>query len=146
MQSESQVADIARVIQLSVAPVFLLMAVCSLMGVLAGRLARIIDRARVLEELLHDATDERPTHLHDDLSTLSRRARLTNLGMTLSVAAALFVGAVIITLFASSIFHVDLTLEVSGLFIAGLVMLLGALLAFLREIRTASLALRIGPH
>ena len=37
-------------IQLAVAPVFLLTAVSGMIGAVAGRLARIIDRARLLEE------------------------------------------------------------------------------------------------
>jgi hypothetical protein len=50
MQTESQVAALGHVIQLAVAPVFLLSGVSGLLGVLTNRLSRIIDRARVLEE------------------------------------------------------------------------------------------------
>ena len=39
-------------IQLSLAPVFLLTAVAAMIGAVTGRLARIIDRARTLEERL----------------------------------------------------------------------------------------------
>ena len=44
-------------IQLAVAPVFFLTAVAGMIGSVAGRLARIIDRARKLEESLRTATD-----------------------------------------------------------------------------------------
>ena len=45
-----QVSTIAQTIQLSLAPVFMLAAIGQILNVLAGRLARVIDRARVLEE------------------------------------------------------------------------------------------------
>ena len=48
----NQFDKIAHIIQLSVAPVFLLTGVATLLNVLSGRLARIIDRARVLEKEL----------------------------------------------------------------------------------------------
>ena len=48
----NQIDQIAHVIQLSIAPVFLLTGVGTLLNVLSGRLARIIDRARVLEQRL----------------------------------------------------------------------------------------------
>jgi hypothetical protein len=49
---ESQVSAIAHVIQLAVAPMFLLTGVGAINGVMAARLARVIDRSRVLEERL----------------------------------------------------------------------------------------------
>ena len=41
---------IVHAIQLAVAPVFPLSGIAALLGVMASRLARIIDRARVLEQ------------------------------------------------------------------------------------------------
>ena len=49
-------ATVTHGIQLTVAPVFLLTAVSGMIGAVAGRLARIIDRARFLEDRL-DASD-----------------------------------------------------------------------------------------
>jgi hypothetical protein len=49
VQVTPQVSTVAHVIQLAVAPVFLLTGVSALLGVLTNRLARIIDRARALE-------------------------------------------------------------------------------------------------
>ena len=43
---------IAQTIQLSVTPVFLLVATGSLLNVIAGRLARVVDRSRTLMERL----------------------------------------------------------------------------------------------
>ena len=55
----NQIDEFAQLIPLSVAPVSLLTGVGTLLNVLNGRLARIIDRARVLERRL-----ELPNLLH----------------------------------------------------------------------------------
>jgi hypothetical protein len=137
---------IARVIQLSVAPVFLLTGVSALLGVFTNRLARIIDRARLLEGSLILPPEMQPPHIHDDLRTLSKRARLINTGITLCVATALFVCAVIVTLFVGAFLQANVTSGVTILFIVAMVALIGALISFLLEIFKATATLRIGPH
>ena len=47
-----EVVDIAHAIQLALAPVFLLSGIWVFLGVLASRLARIVDRARGMEKEL----------------------------------------------------------------------------------------------
>ena len=58
MNFDPHVPGIAGVIQLSIAPVFLLTAICALLGVLTTRLARAIDRSRWVEETLRDLAGE----------------------------------------------------------------------------------------
>jgi hypothetical protein len=63
-------------IQLSLAPVFLLTAVAAMIGAVTGRLARIIDRARALEERLDARPDAAPSAaVHAELADL--RAKLS---------------------------------------------------------------------
>ena len=50
MPDGGALTGIAHAIQLAIAPVFLLTGIASLLGVMANRLARVIDRGRVLEE------------------------------------------------------------------------------------------------
>ena len=57
--SDQTIYDISHVIQLSVAPVFLLTAIGTILGVLSSRLARIVDRARALNERLEDSPGNR---------------------------------------------------------------------------------------
>jgi hypothetical protein len=145
-QAESQVTAIAHVIQLAVAPVFLLTGVGALLGVLTQRLARIIDRARVLEERLPMASEEsRPRHL-GELELLSRRARLMNRAIGLCTTCALLICAVIVTLFVGAFLKTDVALAIGLLFVAAMLALFGGLLMFLGEIRLAMMALRIGPR
>jgi hypothetical protein len=146
LQTEPSTLGIARVVQLSVAPVFLLTGVSALLGVLTNRLGRIIDRARSLETSLLLPPELQPPQIHEDLLTLSKRARLINTGITLSVATALFVCAVIASLFVGAFMEINVTGEVAILFIVAMIALIGALISFLLEIFKATATLRIGPH
>jgi len=145
MQAEP-VATIAHVIQLSVAPVFLLTGIAGLLNVLTGRLSRIIDRGRVLERSL--LVDDASVHaaIHDMLKILSIRARWINIAISLCVGSAILVAVVIMVLFASAFFARNSTGALAGLFITAMVALICGLVFFLREIYLATSSLRIGAH
>jgi uncharacterized membrane protein len=69
--------SIARVIQLSIAPVFLLTAIGTLLTVMTNRLHRVIDRARVWEAKLENETSESEiAHYNIHIGVLSKRAKL----------------------------------------------------------------------
>jgi len=139
--SQPFVPDISHVIQLAVAPVFLLSGVGVTTGMLTNRLARIVDRARSLEARPHDPAD---TRTHTDLLALSSRAKLINRALTLCTVCAILISLVIVALFISPMFEVDLSGLIAALFIGGLVAYVVALLTFLREIFVATASLRIG--
>ena len=145
MSTAARIAILADVIRLSLAPVFLITGVASLLGVLSNRLGRIIDRARRLEKELRDADAAGIARLHDELGILSRRARLVYLAITLGVVCALLVCIVIATVFASLLLHINITSVVAILFIAAMLVLIGSLVSFLREVFLATASLRIGP-
>lgn len=137
---------IAHVIQLAVAPVFLLTGIGSMLGVLTNRLARIIDRARQWEAKLAHATEEERGTLTEDLRILSRRARLVNWAISLCTTCALFICTVVVVLFLQSLLEVHFRGVVASLFIVAMCAFILGLLFFLREIYVATRALRIGPR
>jgi hypothetical protein len=144
MAQDSGITAIAHVIQLAVAPVFLLTGVAALLGVLTSRLARIIDRARVLEERLGVLGESERAASEADLRTLSGRARHINRAISLSVTCALLVCAVIAALFGGAFLEVDASGLIGLVFIAAMLSLIGALVSFLLEIYIATRSLRIG--
>jgi hypothetical protein len=146
MQQDSGVVAVARVIQLSVAPVFLLSGIGAMLAVMTNRLGRVIDRARLLEGRLSSATPEQVKHLHGELGTLSRRAKMINNAITLCTVTALLVCAVIAALFLGTFAHFDASVPVSVLFIAAMLAFFAGLVWFLREIFLATASLRIGSH
>ena len=144
MGFETPSTGIVHVIQLAVAPVFLLSGVGVTLTVLTNRLARIVDRARVLEARPDHDEEDLQARLHGDLATLSRRAKLVNLALTLTTTCALLVCLVIVALFVGALFDVDLSSLIAVLFVAAMAAFVGGLVSFLREIFLATASLRIG--
>ena len=138
-----EISDIAHVIQLSVAPVFLLSGIGAILAVMTSRLGRIIDRARVLEARLEDAPPDRVATFEADLATLTHRASLIGPAITLCTATALLVCTVIAVLFLSAFLRFDASVPVALLFIAAMLAFFLGLLWFLREIYVATSNLRI---
>lgn len=142
----SHSANVVSYIQLAVAPVFLLTGVGSMLAVLTNRLARIIDRARAMEDRHQAATDAALRHrLHRDLKVLSQRSRLVSRAIAFCTACSLFVSLVIAVLFVQALFDVYVHGMVPVLFIVAMLAFIAGLLLFLREIHIATAALRIGP-
>jgi hypothetical protein len=139
-----EVVDIAHAIELAVAPVFLLSGIGVFLGVLTNRLARIVDRARKVEDGLRQAAAAAEEESRGQLRVASRRARLINVSITLSTIAALLVALVVALLFASTFVPINLAGPVAVLFVVAMGALVGALLSFLLEVRVAIDALRIG--
>jgi Protein of unknown function (DUF2721) len=146
VQAESQVVAIGHTIQLAVAPVFLLTGVGALLGVLTNRLARIIDRARTLEDRAAGSSDSDRSRINAELRLLSQRARRINTAVSLCTFSALLICAVIVALFVGAFLSTDLSVLIGVIFTAAMLALFTALVSFLREIYVATRSLRIGPH
>lgn len=138
-----QISDIGHVIQLAIAPVFLLTGVGTMLMVLTNRLARIIDRTRMLEDRL----DVGPNDMHmDELDVLYKRWHLINFAITLSTACGLLICLVIGLLFLGDTTNLPLDKFIAALFVSGMVALIGAFVYLLREIFVASTTLRSRRH
>jgi hypothetical protein len=144
MAPAEPIAEIAHVVQLSIAPVFLLSAVGVMLGVLTNRMSRIIDRARSLEARVAGADATRAAGLQSELAVLGNRARLVNRAIRLFTLCALMIATVVIALFVAAFFRRDFSVLIGLIFIAAMITLCGGLISFLREITLATRHLRIG--
>lgn len=126
----------SEVIQLAIAPVFLLMGVSALLGVLTGRLGRVVDRFRFLNESLAtmQADDPRQDRYSQELDILSCRANWVHWSITLCTFTLLLVVVVIGLLFLGSAINWDSSWLVSILFIFAMGSLISGLTCFIREI------------
>ena len=122
--------SVASVIQMAVAPVFLLTGIGAILSVLTGRLGRLVDRFRALTETV----SELPAIQARELSILTVRARWVHWAITLCTAAALFVSIVIAALFMGAVVDVNPSRMVSIMFIIAMTSLIIGLGCFLREI------------
>lgn len=138
-------AAIAHVIQLSVAPVFLLSGVAAFLGVMTGRLSRVIDRARRLEDSGKELDEAATRDGLRDLSVLKRRAHLASWAINTCAAAGLLVCLVIAGLFIDAFLGPELRWAVGAFFFLAMVALIAGLTFFLMEVYLATHTLRIGP-
>lgn len=136
--------SIAHVIQLAVAPVFLLSGIAALLNVLTNRLSRIVDRARRIEDQFAGAAPGRVEQLRTSLRRLAKRAQLVGWGISLCTASAILVSSVVIVLFIETITSHAGRYLVAGLFTLAMLALTAGLVCFLREIYLATRYLRIG--
>jgi CBS domain containing-hemolysin-like protein len=134
-------ADVAHIIQLAVAPVFLLSGVGVTLTLFTNRLARIVDRARILEEQL---LSQPHADLHRALAVLAKRARYINYAMALGTMSGLLVTTTVILLFTAALLGNNLTLVIAVVFSAAMLTLTASLLVFFVEVRYATTNLRIG--
>lgn len=140
-------SDISHVIQLAVAPVFLLAGIGAFVNAFAVRLGRIFDRSRLLEAAYPDSNPEKQTAIRDELVMLAHRARTAYIGIALDIFAALLICLLIASAFAGYFFGFEIRTLIAILFIAAMLSLIGGLVAFLREIFIAVTSLSIvSPH
>ena len=142
MFENTPVTGIAHVIQLAVAPVFLLTGIGAILAVMTGRLARIVDRSRALQSIPAVATIDKQA-VEAEMTTLSRRAAVVSRAISLCTLSALLVSAVIGVLFLGAFADFDTSILVGMLFISAMLAMVVALLYFLREVRIATASLCI---
>ena len=135
---EPHIIDITHVIQLAIAPVFLLTAIGTIIGVLNVRLGRNVDRRRLMEEELrasleNNETDEQRASRRE-LRLLAHRVRLIYFAMLSAGLGALLVCLVVAGAFLDALVAVDLSRFVAVLFILAMFAVIGCLGLFLREV------------
>ena len=140
------VTDITRIIQLAVAPVFLLTAIGTILSALNNRLGRIVDRRRVLEERLRKSLPEGEQPAKEDLyelELLARRISLIYHAIVLAIVCALFICLLVASAFLGVFVTVDIARLIGTLFILAMFALIGSLWMLLREV---FLAVEFGRH
>jgi Protein of unknown function (DUF2721) len=134
--------EIGHIIQLAIAPVFLLTGVGTNMLVLTNRLARIIDRYRALEERMN-GRDGLPAKLvsvteRAELDMLFKRAQKINRAIFLSTTCALLICMVVATLFIADALNLRLSLFIASLFVLAMMSLTASFIYLLREVFLAT--------
>lgn len=136
-------SDVPQAIQLALGPAFLLTAIAGLLNVMAGRLARIIDRGRHLTEAT-PLPQPLPDALRRELAALDRRRHYASAAIAACTLAALLVCTVIAALFIEALVRVSLKWPAGLLFTAATLALVVGLGYFLREVNLATATVRIG--
>lgn len=135
--------DVGHAIQLALAPVFLLTGIAGILNVMAGRLARIIDRGRHLTEDTQLVAASASPPLDQELATLEHRRHLASAAITACTFSALLVCTVIAALFLEVLLGFEFKWLVGILFTASTLALVVGLAYFLREVHLATMTIRI---
>lgn len=128
----NSIPTVAHVIQLALTPIFLIGAVSAILNVMAGRLARAVDRYRYLTE------NNSTTPLASELAILQTRVRLSQWAIILCIICACFVSISIVILFLGAELELNLSRFISVLFIIAITAFTTGLIFFLREISLAA--------
>jgi hypothetical protein len=143
MLATTAVSTIAQTIQLSVAPVFLLAGIGAILNVMAGRLGRVVDRARMLERLHPESTGpEHDRHVWE-LRLLDRRITVINAAIFVIVMSAIAVCLLVALLFVAELTHLEIGNAVAIVFVLAMALLILSLGLFLFEVRLALRSIRI---
>ncbi|HEX2565432.1 MAG TPA: DUF2721 domain-containing protein [Burkholderiales bacterium] len=135
-------SEIGHVIQLAIAPVFLLTAIGAILNVLTGRLGRAVDRRRVLTAEMPGLGPDIAALAQQELEFEHRRIRLVYVAIGLAVLSALVVCLMIPIAFIDAFVALDLGKLVATLFVLALLALTGSLAVFMREIFLAVASVR----
>jgi hypothetical protein len=142
---QTSVDVVAHLIQLAVAPVFLIAGVGAILNVLSGRLARITDRIERINSVINDARLKNIDITSETLEVrrlqrkyLRIRAKNMNMAILFCILTGILVALVIMMLFMSSIFDFNAGLLITVAFITAMVSLMISLILFVREIFMAT--------
>lgn len=135
--------ELIPILQTAIGPVILISGVGLLILSMTNRLGRAIDRARSLAGKYPQTTAEHQSAMLDQLHTLWRRAKTLRLAIGLASLSVLLAGVLIISLFVTALFHLEIVWWVSGVFIGCLASLTGSLVAFMYDMQLSLAALKV---
>jgi hypothetical protein len=134
MAYDPHIPEIATVIQLAVAPVFMLTAVGTIIAALNIRLGRAVDRRNDLEEKLPHMVPEETPSAHQELEAIARRIHFVYLSIVAAVISGLFICLLIAGAFVATFVRTDISYTIGAMFALAVLALTVSLLLFLREI------------
>ncbi|MEO0974816.1 MAG: DUF2721 domain-containing protein [Pseudomonadota bacterium] len=142
----SRMQTTSAIIQLSLAPVFLLVAIGQILNAVTARLARVVDRSRVLTaRLQNDPGCGEDAQVRAELRGLGWRMRFANLAAAFLSTAAVCVCVVVTLLFVDSLVAANLEWLIVSLFMFTMGLITGGLVTFLGEVSVATTHLRLDP-
>lgn len=134
---------IVQTIQLSLAPVFVLVAIGNILNILSTRLGRVVDRARALQQMHNETQGDAHDVVVLEIRATDRRIAIITQAIRLMVISGLAIGITVAVLFTQGIFGFDLHVLAAVMFLTSVVLLLIGLVMFLHETQVAAASLRI---
>jgi len=144
MQIDAHTSSVVQLIQLSLAPVFLIVGVGQMINAVTGRLARVIDRARWYDDKKRqEGSDTYEPHEIDELRSLRKRMKFANWSITFLTLAVSLICIDVILLFINGLISTDLEPAILGLFVFSLISITFGIISFFMEVSIATATLKI---
>ncbi len=134
---------VISVLQTALTPAFLLVAVGSLLNVLTGRLSRIVDRSRDLQQIHAETEGAAHERVVNELRIVERRMHVVGSSILLAVLSAITVCVMIGILFAMGLNLFSAAWIAAAVFMLAIALLAACLFQFVREIRLATHAIYV---
>jgi hypothetical protein len=131
------------IIQLSISPVILISGLGGLMITLTNRMARIVDRSRVLSGQVRGAAPEDRKHIESQLKIMWGRANLMRWSVTCAGASMLVACLLVGVVFLGALVGSSLAPALISLFALSILFLITSLILFLRDLFVSLVALGI---
>ena len=143
LAAPADLTAILPLIQASISPVILISGLGALVISMTTRMGRIVDRSRNLAGLVRQAKGGERTHIEHQLEIMFRRAKLMRLAMTLVISSIFTSGSLIMVLFVGQVLEVKVANVTLGVFMLSVVLMLGGMAAFIRDVYLSLNALNI---
>ncbi len=138
------VSELLPILQSSIGPVILISGVGLLLLTLTNRFGRMLDRARSLNhELRSDPPSDKQEALRTQISILMRRAGILRMSITLGAVTVLLAAVLMLLLFLSAWFQLEMSGLIAGVFCVAQLCLIGAMVAFIGDMHLALAAVRL---
>ncbi|WP_232628804.1 DUF2721 domain-containing protein [Methylobacterium sp. Leaf118] len=134
--------SIAHIIQVALAPAFLLSALATLLNVFSTRLGRVADKVDRLTADLVGAGPEEAAALAQRLAYLRRRSGLLDAAVVMASLGGVMTGVAVLTLFVGALRDASAASILFACFGLALLCTVGALVAFMAEILLAGRGVR----
>lgn len=136
--------ELIPILQLSIGPVILISGVGLLLLTLTNRFGRLVDRSRTLmHELAHAPAGEEAGKLRAQIDILYRRSTILRVSITLGAVTVLMDGILMLALFLSALLNWESAGAIVAIFCVAIVALIGSMIAFLRDMNLALMAVQL---
>jgi hypothetical protein len=142
MTNPNDAQTVVQLIQIALTPVFLIVGIGTMLNVVTGRVARIIDRLRWFEEHFEMTVEKLSPREKREVRSLARRLKLANWAINFLTAAAVVVCSTIIVILLSGKANANLDNVILVLFFSAIAFITGGLIAFLLEVSVATATLK----
>jgi len=134
--------QLVPILQLAIGPVILISGVGLLLLTLTNRFGRMVDRSRLLNRDLTTAGAD-VGGLKAQIEILHRRSAILRLSIILGALTVLSVAVLILVLFLANLFRFEAGWLIVAIFCAGLLSLIGSMIAFIQDMNLSLAAVRL---